>query len=115
MGGGGEGGTGEEADGFGHGGLEGATVGGVGEAVGGKGLAESEEGGGDPGALQLDCGNGRMKMGEILVFEADVMAGKGPTGIAWVPVVAERKRSPYQWVIDASSAIAQQAQWFGRS
>lgn len=51
LGGGGGGGgrgevrAGEEADGLGHGWLEEAAEGGVGEAVGGEGLAEDEEGG----------------------------------------------------------------------
>lgn len=41
----GEGGAGEQADGFEEGGLEGSAVGVLVEAVGGEDLAEDEEGG----------------------------------------------------------------------
>ena len=49
-------GVGEEADGFCHGGLEEAAVGGVLEAVGWEGLAEGEEGGEDPCEMVVSRG-----------------------------------------------------------
>lgn len=57
--------------------------------MGGEGLAEGEECGGESrDGHQIEAADKGMK-NEILVVEADVMAPKTPSGIAGIEVVAE--------------------------
>lgn len=74
---------GEEADGFGHGCLEGAAMRGVGEAVRWEGLAEGEECG-----CESENGLDQFRWGErdrySLVLKADVVAAEAPARVARV-------------------------------
>lgn len=84
------------------GGLEGAAVGGVQDAVGGEYLAAVEEGGegsfGAGGLVSVCEGRSGRFEGDgfcLLALEADVVAAERPAQVVWGEGVAEGEEAPY--------------------
>ena len=103
----------EETDGFCHSGLEEAAEAGVGQTMCGKGLPKGEEEGegsknDQPAVYRRSKLRLQIKGLDGLIAKANVVTCERPSVVVSVDLVAERKSTPDQWIINAARHESQE-------